>query len=79
MIRGGEVIDKKGCTSELTGIDYDSETPIQLSRGEIREGQSVEKLNAVDIEIYIHCSLLCIESELRGYHASLQKMFRCMV
>ena len=40
MIRGGEVIDKKGCTSELTGrpIYYESETPIQLSRGEIRGG-----------------------------------------
>ena len=56
MIRGGEVIDRKGCTSELTGIDYDSETPIQLSRGEIRGG-SVEKLNAVDFEVFIYCSL----------------------
>ena len=42
MIRGGEVIDKNGCTSELTGIDYDSETPIQLSRGEIRGGERRE-------------------------------------
>ena len=42
MTWGGEVIHKKGCTSELTGIDYDSETPIQLSRGEIRGGECRE-------------------------------------